>query len=95
MEVVRQIKRLDLEREPSLAYARDLCLFSFYTRGMSFVDMAFLKKKDFVGEHRPEQAYSAGRDQRRNGTRFGGHHPDLPHLAGFDGHRPGEPEDFE
>lgn len=46
LEVIRQIKRLDLEREPSLAYARDLFMFSFYTRGMSFVDMAFLEKKD-------------------------------------------------
>lgn len=27
----------------SLAYARDMFLFSFYTRGMSFVDMAYLK----------------------------------------------------
>lgn len=27
-------------------YARDVFLFSFYTRGMSFVDIAFLKKKD-------------------------------------------------
>lgn len=46
MEVIRQIKRLDLEQEPSLAYARDLFMFSFYTRGMSFVDMAFLEKKN-------------------------------------------------
>lgn len=27
-------------------YARDMFLFSFYTRGMSFIDMAYLKKKD-------------------------------------------------
>ena len=27
-------------------YARDIFMFSFYTRGMSFIDMAFLKKKD-------------------------------------------------
>ena len=27
-------------------YARDMFMFSFYTRGMSFVDMAYLKKKD-------------------------------------------------
>ena len=26
--------------------ARDLFLFSFYTRGMSFIDMAYLKKRD-------------------------------------------------
>ena len=28
------------------ALARDLFLFSFYTRGMSFVDIAYLKKTD-------------------------------------------------
>ena len=27
-------------------YARDIFMFSFYTRGMSFIDMAYLKKKD-------------------------------------------------
>jgi integrase len=27
-------------------FARDMFLFSFYTRGMSFVDMAYLKKED-------------------------------------------------
>lgn len=46
VEIIRQIKELELEKEPSLAYARDLFLFSFYTRGMSFVDMAFLKASD-------------------------------------------------
>ena len=33
-------------RQSSVDYARDMFLFSFYTRGMSFVDMAYLKKKD-------------------------------------------------
>ena len=32
--------------QPSLDFARDMFLFSFYTRGMSFIDMAYLKKKD-------------------------------------------------
>ncbi|MBR7031558.1 MAG: site-specific integrase [Prevotella sp.] len=32
--------------EPKLQFARDMFLFSFYTRGMSFVDMAYLKKAD-------------------------------------------------
>ncbi len=46
LEVIRRIRNLDLRMQPSLDYARDLFLFSFYTRGMSFVDLAFLKKKD-------------------------------------------------
>ena len=29
-----------------MEYARDMFMFSFYSRGMSFVDMAFLKKTD-------------------------------------------------
>ena len=46
MSVVRQIRGLDLSSQPFLDWARDLFLFSFYTRGMSFVDMAFLKKNN-------------------------------------------------
>lgn len=46
LEVIRQIRDLDLSRCPVMDYARDIFLFSFYTRGMSFIDMAFLKKKD-------------------------------------------------
>ncbi len=43
---IKQIKELDLSLKPKMAYARDMFLLSFYTRGMSFVDMAFLRKKD-------------------------------------------------
>lgn len=46
IKVIRQIKELDLTLSPLLDYARDLFMFSFYTRGMSFVDMSYLKKKD-------------------------------------------------
>lgn len=46
LNVIRQIRNLDLSRHPAMDYARDIFMFSFYTRGMSFVDMAFLKKKD-------------------------------------------------
>ena len=31
---------------PTFDFARDMFLISFYTRGMSFVDMAYLRKKD-------------------------------------------------
>ena len=46
LNVIRQIRDLDLSLYPVMDYARDIFMFSFYTRGMSFVDMAFLKKKD-------------------------------------------------
>lgn len=45
LSVIRQIRDLHLSDE-SLIFSRDLFMFSFYTRGMSFVDIAFLKKKD-------------------------------------------------
>ncbi len=46
LSTLKKLKSLDLTSKPSLEFARDMFLFSFYTRGMSFVDMAFLRKKD-------------------------------------------------
>ncbi|WP_455668067.1 tyrosine-type recombinase/integrase [Phocaeicola sp.] len=46
VEALRSLKKLDLSNNKGLDYARDLFMFSFYTRGMSFVDMAFLCKED-------------------------------------------------
>lgn len=46
LKAVKRIKVLDLTLKPHLDYARDMFLFSFYTRGMSFIDMAYLKKSD-------------------------------------------------
>ena len=43
---LKRIKGLDLSLKPNLDYARDMFLFCFYTRGMSFIDMAYLRKKD-------------------------------------------------
>lgn len=46
-ESIRAIMQLRLEGQPPMmAFARDMFLFSFMTRGMSMVDMAYLKKKD-------------------------------------------------
>ncbi len=46
LKEIRKIKELDLTFYPALDFARDMFLFSFYTRGMSFVDMAYLQKSD-------------------------------------------------
>lgn len=46
LQIIKKIKELDLSLNPTLDYARDMFLMSFYLRGMSFVDMAFLKKND-------------------------------------------------
>lgn len=43
---IKRIKELDLADKPALDYARDIFLFSFYMRGMSFIDMAYLRKQD-------------------------------------------------
>lgn len=49
VDKVRQIRRLDLSGSPSLELARDIFMFSFYTRGMSFVDMAHLTVRNLKG----------------------------------------------
>ena len=43
---IKRIKEIDLSGKPHWELARDMFLFSFYTRGMSFIDMAYLKKSD-------------------------------------------------
>lgn len=46
LEEIKRIKALDLSQKPAVDFARDMFLFSFCTRGMSFVDMAYLRKRD-------------------------------------------------
>ena len=46
LKAIRQIKEQDLSSKPSADFARDMFMFSFYTRGMAFVDMAYIKKTD-------------------------------------------------
>ena len=46
IKAIKEMKELDLAMNSALDFARDMFLFSFYTRGMSFVDMAYLKKSD-------------------------------------------------
>ena len=43
---IKRIKSLELSSRPNLEFARDIFLFLFYCRGMSFIDAAFLKKTD-------------------------------------------------
>lgn len=43
---IKKLRGLDLSMEPALDFARDMFLMSFCLRGMSFVDMCFLKKSD-------------------------------------------------
>lgn len=44
LDVIKKLKGMDLRLDPLSELARDMFLFSFYTRGMSMVDMSYLKK---------------------------------------------------
>lgn len=41
---IKKLKEMDLSHSVSKSFARDIFLFSFYTRGMSFIDIAYLPK---------------------------------------------------
>lgn len=51
IKMIKKIKGLDLSVDPRKDYARDMFILSFMLRGMSFVDMAFLKKSDLKNGH--------------------------------------------
>lgn len=46
LDVIKKIKGMDLSLNAALDFARDMFMMSFYLRGMSFIDMAYLKKSD-------------------------------------------------
>lgn len=46
---IKQLKMIDYSGCESKCFAKDMFLFSFYTRGMSFVDIAYLQKDDLKG----------------------------------------------
>lgn len=48
-EDLRRMRYADLSDFKHMAYARDLFLFSIYGRGISFTDMAYIKKTDVQG----------------------------------------------
>lgn len=43
---ISKLKSIDLSGKPHLQLARDVFLMSFYLRGISFIDLAFMKKTD-------------------------------------------------
>ena len=45
IEEIRRLRDLQID-DAQVGFARDLFLFSFYTRGMSFVDMAYLQRSN-------------------------------------------------
>lgn len=51
ISIIKKIKNLDLSLKPKMEYARDMFILSFMLRGMSLIDMAFLKKTDLKNGH--------------------------------------------
>lgn len=45
-EIIHKLMNLELEEDSVLSFTRDMFMFSFFTRGMAFVDMAYLRKSD-------------------------------------------------
>lgn len=43
---IRRLMLLELDKQPTLSFSRDLFLLSFYLRGIPFVDLAHLRKSD-------------------------------------------------
>jgi len=68
ISVIRRIRDADLTLYPQIAYARDMFMFSFCTRGMSFVDMAYLRpcnlQDDMLSAGRCEMEPGDGRDSQ-------------------------------
>lgn len=51
ISLLRKIRKLDLSLTPRLEFARDMFILSFMLRGMSFIDMAYLRKTDLINGH--------------------------------------------
>lgn len=50
LDIIKSLRSLDLSHDPVSEMVRDMFLFSFYTRGMAFVDMAYLRKSDLKND---------------------------------------------
>lgn len=48
LQMIKKIRALDLSLIPELDFARDMFMMSFMLRGMSFIDMAYLRKTDLA-----------------------------------------------
>lgn len=58
-EIIR-LRNLELSHVPKLEFARDMFLFLFLCRGMSFIDAVFLKKTDLQGNYISYRRHKTG-----------------------------------
>jgi integrase/recombinase XerD len=49
-DVIHMVEEIDVSKENNLQLYKDLFMFSFYCRGMNFVDLAYLQVKNIEGE---------------------------------------------
>jgi site-specific recombinase XerD len=49
-EEITKIRNLDLSKRLDKEFARDIFMFSFYNRGMNFVDISYLQPENIVGD---------------------------------------------
>lgn len=88
MGVIRKIASLQLDSQTE-QMARDLFLFSFYTRGMSFVDIAYLRITDIRNGHLVYRRKKTGQELhiawRKEMQHIVDRHPSLDgiHLLGI------------
>lgn len=51
LDIIKKIKAMDLTHDRAEDFARDMFMLSFCLRGMSFIDMAYLRKTDLRNGH--------------------------------------------
>lgn len=64
IQVVKKIRNLDLVPTKRSCFARDMFMLSFYLRGMSLIDMAFLKKSDLANGYITYRRHKTGQRMR-------------------------------
>lgn len=52
-DIMVRLQKLNLADSAPLAFSRDLFIFSYCTRGMAFVDIAYLKKEEIIKRYEP------------------------------------------
>ena len=61
---IRKIIAVNLAQQPSLDFARDVFMFSFYTRGMAFIDIAYLTTDNIKNGYLIYRRQKTGRELR-------------------------------
>ena len=63
--VISQLLSIDLKKSKALQFARDLFIFSFYARGMAFVDIVYLKKSNIQNGYITYVRHKTGQELTR------------------------------